>query len=318
MTKPVRWADRIGRNLRLRDLHVLMAVAQAGSMSKAARQLAISQPVISKTITDLEHMFGIRLLDRTSHGVEPTLYGRALLRRGLAVFDELRQSVKEIEFLADPGSGELRVGSTEAMITGMLPVIIKRLKNRHPRLTFEVPHTIAGAQAFQALRERSLDLFIGRVPVPVTDQDLATEILFDDPQFVVTGVGRGRVFRRTIELAEVIDGPWVMPSMDSGAGAVVAETFRACGLEPPRAEIICNSLVMSSALIEEGRYLGVFPASVLRFAAKRFRVRALPINLPALPRPVGITMVKGRTISAAAQVFIDTARQVAQSSMRAR
>jgi DNA-binding transcriptional LysR family regulator len=102
-------SDRIGRRIKLQDLHILMAVVEAGSMGKAARHLNTSQPNISKSIADLEHALGVRLVDRQRQGVEPTAYGRALLDCGLAVFDELRQGVKNIEFLADPATGEVRV-----------------------------------------------------------------------------------------------------------------------------------------------------------------------------------------------------------------
>src|SRR6266568_700708 len=98
----VQWNERIGRRLKLRDLHIFLAVVQRGSMAKAATELAISQPAVSKAIADMEYALGLRLLDRTRQGIEPTMYGRALIRRGLAVFDELRQGVKELEFLADP------------------------------------------------------------------------------------------------------------------------------------------------------------------------------------------------------------------------
>src|SRR5215813_15324462 len=104
-------SDRIGRRIRLQDVHVLMTVVQAGSMGKAARQLNTSQPNISKSIADLEQALGVRLLDRQRQGVEPTAYGRALLDCGTAVFDDLRQGVKNIESLADPAAGEVRIGS---------------------------------------------------------------------------------------------------------------------------------------------------------------------------------------------------------------
>src|SRR3954451_9981915 len=103
--------DRIGRRLKLHDLNVLMAVVQAGSMRKAARVLNTTQSAISRSIADLEHTTGLRLLDRNHLGIEPTQYGRALLKRGVAVFDELKQSVQDLESLADPGTGELRIGS---------------------------------------------------------------------------------------------------------------------------------------------------------------------------------------------------------------
>jgi DNA-binding transcriptional LysR family regulator len=90
----MQWSDRIGSRLKLRDLHILLAVAQAGSMSRAADRLAISHPVVSKTIADLEHALGVRLLDRTSQGTEPTSYGHALLSCGTVVFDELRRGCR--------------------------------------------------------------------------------------------------------------------------------------------------------------------------------------------------------------------------------
>src|SRR5919109_3384428 len=106
----MQWSERIGKRLKLRDLHILLAVVQWGSMAKAAAELAVSQPAVSKAIADMEHTVGLRLLDRTRHGIEPTVYGRALIKRGLAVFDELRQGVKELEFLADPTAGGLPSG----------------------------------------------------------------------------------------------------------------------------------------------------------------------------------------------------------------
>src|SRR5262245_36649195 len=111
-SKGMQWGDRIGRRIKLRDLHVLHAVVQSGSMTKAAGALAISVPVVSKAIAELERTIGVPLLDRSPQGVEPTAYGRALLRRGLAAFDELRQGVKDIEFLSDPTIGEVRIAST--------------------------------------------------------------------------------------------------------------------------------------------------------------------------------------------------------------
>ena len=127
------WSDRIGRRIRLRDLHIVLAVAEAGSMAKAPQKLAISHPVVSKTISDLEHTLGVRLFDRTSQGVELTTYGRALLKCGVNVFDEMRQGLKQIEFLTDPTSGELAVGCPEIMNAGILPAISERFLRQHPR-----------------------------------------------------------------------------------------------------------------------------------------------------------------------------------------
>jgi len=121
------WTDRIGRRLNPHDLHIFMAVVEQGNMARAADSLAISRPVVSRTIADLEHALGVRLLDRSPQGVEATVYGRALLKRSVAVFDELKQSVKDIESLGDPNSGEVRIGCTEPMAAGFVAAVIDRL-----------------------------------------------------------------------------------------------------------------------------------------------------------------------------------------------
>src|SRR5882757_1960626 len=114
-------SDRIGRRLKLHDLHVLMAVVQAGSMRKAAAFLHTTQPAVSRSIAELEHAFGVRLLDRSAQGVEPTQYGHALLRRGATVFDELKRSGQDIEFLSDPEAGEVRIGTAPGRPRPSLP-----------------------------------------------------------------------------------------------------------------------------------------------------------------------------------------------------
>src|SRR5215472_16454401 len=101
MLKKIDWEHQISRRLRLRDLHVFFTVAQNGSMARAATQLGVSTPTVSEVIADLEHGLGVRLLDRSPKGVELTPYGNALLKRTLTVFDELKQSIKDIEHLED-------------------------------------------------------------------------------------------------------------------------------------------------------------------------------------------------------------------------
>src|SRR4051794_15771530 len=100
---------RIGPRPKLRDLHNLSVVVECGSMARAASQLAMSQPAVSESVASLEAALRVRLLDRSTRGVEPTRYAQALLKRGHVVFDELMQGVRDIEFLANPSVGEVRV-----------------------------------------------------------------------------------------------------------------------------------------------------------------------------------------------------------------
>src|SRR5262249_55220963 len=111
MVRKIDWDSQIGRRLKLRDLHVLSMVVERGSMAKAAQQLGVSQPAVSEVIANLEHALGVKLLDRSAQGIEPTVYGGALLKRSVVVFDELKQSIRDIEFLSDATTGEVRIGS---------------------------------------------------------------------------------------------------------------------------------------------------------------------------------------------------------------
>src|SRR5215831_1536945 len=101
----MRWNDRIGRRIKLSDLHVLLAVAQSGSMAKAANELAVSHPVVSRSISELEHTLGVRLLERNPHGVELTEFGRAMLNPRHAGFRRLPQGIQGLGFRAGPTAG---------------------------------------------------------------------------------------------------------------------------------------------------------------------------------------------------------------------
>src|SRR5262245_51585659 len=126
------WDDRIGRRLRLKDLHTLQTIAEMGSMAKASKQLALSQPAISKAIADMEHVLGAPLLDRSARGVELTECGRLLVERSRVIFDEVRQGVKDIEHYSDPTRGEVRIGTIEP-VTVVVSEIISRLARKYPR-----------------------------------------------------------------------------------------------------------------------------------------------------------------------------------------
>src|SRR3954447_25614061 len=132
MLRKIDWESQIGRRLRLRDLHVFHAVVLQRSMAKAAVQLGVSQPAVSEVIADLEHALGVRLLDRSPQGVEPTMYGNALLKRSIAVFDELKQTVRDIEHLADPTTGEVRIASPLGIAFTIIPHILERFVENIP------------------------------------------------------------------------------------------------------------------------------------------------------------------------------------------
>lgn len=200
------------------------------------------------------------------------------------------------------------------MLEGVLPVIVDRLRRHYPKLIFEITEAPSVPAVWRDLRERNVDFFIGRIPS--LSDDLQAEVLFDDPQWVVAGAHNRWRRRRTIELHELIDQPWILPKPNTATGALVAATFAAAGLELPRPEVFSGSFPMMNVLLAGGPLLALWPASVLRFGARHFSVKVLPVKLPPLPRPVGIITLKGRTISPATRIFIEQARTIANALPR--
>jgi DNA-binding transcriptional LysR family regulator len=309
----MKWTDRVGRRVKLRDLHIALAVAQAGSMTRAAEDLAVSYPVVSKTISELEHTLGVKLFDRSVSGVEPTHYGRALLKSGVAVFDEMRKGLQQIEFIKQPDAGELRIGSSIVTDAGLLPAIIERFSQDFPRAMVHVlPENIA-IQQYDNLRDRKVELVLGRLPTTMTEPDLVAETLFDEPNVVVAGSESRWAKRRNLVLADLIGEPWVLAQPGSLARSLHEDVFRNSGLEPPSATVLTVSLHLYMRLIETGRWLGLVPASVMRFGGKHMRLKVLPVKVVSPPAPVGFVTIKDRTLTPLAQRFIECTRRIANS-----
>jgi DNA-binding transcriptional LysR family regulator len=311
----MRWSERIGRRLKLRDMHILLAVAKSGSMGKAATSLAMSQPAVSKAIADLEHTLGVRLLDRSQHGIEPTIYGTALLKWGTAVFADLRQAVLELEFLAEPTAGELAVGCTEPYAAGLVAAIIDRLSPQFPKAAFHVVTADIEALALREFPERKIEVALMPIAHLSPQADLDAEFLFDDRHVILAAPNSPWFRRRQLALNELVDAPWVLPPPDSPVGLYIASAFRSAGLEPPRAHTVTFSIPLHYSLVATGRFLTTLPLSMLHYRGHA-GLKALPIKFSAAPRPMGIVTLKGRTLNPLAHHFIACARKVAQSLPR--
>ena len=169
--------DRVAHRLKMRDLRLLDTVVRWGSMAKASEQLHLSQPAVSKAVAEMEHLLGVRLIERGRMGVEPTPHGRALLKRGIAIFDELRQCVADLEYLSDPGAGEVRISASEPIAVGLLPDVIDRFSRQYSKVSIYVTQApIASLQLltpqYRDLRERNVDLIVGPIFAPFAEDDL--------------------------------------------------------------------------------------------------------------------------------------------------
>ena len=303
-------SDPILRRLKLSDLRMLEAIAQRGSIARAASFLNISQPAVSKAVAALERTLNVRLLDRTPTGVEPTIYGRALLNGGNVVFDELRQSVKQIRHMADPGAGEVRIGCNQPHSIGFISVAIERLNQKHPRIRVRIEESDTATLKQRELRARRVDMICVRSPIPCPEPDMEAKGLFNDQLRVVVGKGSPWARRRAVRLSDLEGEQWAMPPYDSVVGALIREAFLTSNVVLPEPAIATHSSQLLVNFVQTGRYISIMPDSMLHFRARELGMKTLPVALPHRPSIVAVLTLRNRTLNPLANLFIEAAREL--------
>jgi DNA-binding transcriptional LysR family regulator len=310
------WDQQIGRRLRLRDLFLFLTVAECGSMGKAAAKLGISTPSISEVMAGLEHAVGARLLDRNPKGVVLSPYGEALLLRARAAFDELHQGIRDIEFIGDPHAGELTIGCPESITAGFLLPVLRQLTSLYPRVRYHVRQVQQPTVEYPELQDRQVDLVLarwGNEPPKGDTNELDVDILFNDPYFLVVSQRSKWARRRKLDLAELVGEKFIVPPIDAWGGALLADAFKQRGLPVPAFMISTLSISLRNELAGDGDFITLLTGSVIRTFSERYSLKVLPIGLPAHSSPVGIVMLRNRTLGPMAKLFIQCARETAKS-----
>jgi DNA-binding transcriptional LysR family regulator len=306
--------DLVGRRLRFRDLQVFSAVMHSGSMAKAAQQLGLTQPAVSEIVASLEHLFGVRLFDRNSRGVEPTIYAHALLKRSRAAFDEVKQGIKDFDYLSDPTAGELRIGCPASVLGGTLALTVERFCRSYPRAVLRFDEVTSPGSDFPSLREREHDFIVARIARPlVGEAEINLEILFDDPLLIAADIHSNWARRRKIAAAELVDASWVLTAPDTLVYLSVAEAFRSRGLTMPKINLVALSGHLRMSLVARGPFVTAVPSSLLRFNAAKLGLKILPVDLQIHGYPVAILTLKNRLLSPLAGFFMEHLRNVAAS-----
>lgn len=312
-TRPYRNLDSVLRQVTLRELRLLLAVARSGSILKAAEEIGLTQPAVSRAIAGLEGTLGVRLFDRTNRGVEETPQGRILLDRTRVMFAEMRLAVEEIEALSDANTGEVRVGGTPAMCGGLLAHAISRVVAGRPAVRHQVEEMEAERLA-AGLRARTLDLAIGREPMVKADGEIAFEHLFDDRLFIVVGQRHPLASRAKVQVEWLSDARWLLPAPGTQTHRQVDDALRRRGVSLPPAAVTTMSVLMRHQLLQSGAFVTAMHGSALRHAMLP-GIRVLPIELEATIS-IGISRLKGRTLVPAADAFIAVLREVAKPLRR--
>lgn len=310
------WSSRIGKRIKLRDLHILQAAAETGSMARAASDLAITQPAVSYAIAELENALGVPLLERSSQGVTPTVYGLVLLDRSRVVFNELRHGISEIDSLADPSVGELRIGTTPPM-SAIASAVFNGLVPSHPRMTFALK--VGGTDILlDHLRQRDIELVISRLAEFVSDDDLNVKTLFHDELAVICSKHNKWALKRGVSLSDIVGEPWVFPEPGGFLTKVIKAAFDEQGLEVPRSTVATQSTYAISVLVANGPFLAMHPSSMLTIPNEHTQLTAVDVRLRKTRGPIGLITLKNRSLSPVAKLFLQAAADTVKTMPRAR
>jgi DNA-binding transcriptional LysR family regulator len=280
-------------------------------MAKAATRLHVTPPAVSQAIFELEQTIGVRLFDRGARGVVPTLYGHALLKGGTAAFDDLKQALLQIKFLADPTVGEVKIGCPE-VVAVLLPAVIQTLTQRHPGIVVHTSDVSAPTLDLPQLRDRSLDLAIVPLAGPPSGlhvpDDFNVDVLFHDETLVVVGQRSPWARRRKLEIGELAGEPWILPPLHTLNTTVVMDAFRAARIDAPKVNLVTFSIQLRVNLAADGPYVTVLPRSMLHLYGFRLPLKALPIKLPSREWPVAMVTLKNKALNPIAMLFAEHLR----------
>lgn len=295
------WEQRVGRRLKLRDLQTLAAVCRAGSMAKAAVELAMSQAAVSKALQEMERSLGFPVLERSSKGVCATAAGQVLLDRSRVVFDEIAEGLREIHALADPGKGQVRVGTTEAMI-GFVTGVVDSLVRTYPGITLDFALGDTAGLIAQ-LRNRDLDVVITRLLPAEPADDLTTEMLFREELVVLCSKEHPAARRRRVGLADLMDERWTLSPPELPLGRLVARVFAEKGLPLPSGVVTTVSIFLRLNLLHTAHFVTMLPRSTALQPLVRSWVKVLPVDLPAPPGSIALLRLAHRKPSGALETF---------------
>ena len=306
--------ERLPRHLKLRELRVLLAVAEQGSFRKAGRLLHLTQPAVTAAIAELESTLGVALFDRTARGVTPTAHGESFIARAGAIFGELRLAAEDIEIISRGSRGTLRVGTGGGgWGLGILPAALTKLLDPHPE-AFILIREADEDVLVELLKARELDLFFSRLTPLAADSDLAYRPLFEDSICVFASRTHPLAIRKRVTWDELTGERWVAPPSGALSFDHVQRTLHKAGLAMPRHVIQSTSAPLAFGMVLEGNFLCFGTYLHYEFTVLKPMLAVLKVDLPKVTVPFGIVTLKDRSSTPSGLAWPGSSR----SSLRAR
>jgi DNA-binding transcriptional LysR family regulator len=306
--------DRVLRsNLKLRHLQLLVALDQFRHIGRAAEFLSVTQPAVSKTLVEIERMFGLELFSRSTRGTEPTAYGHTVVRFARSVLADYDRTKDEIAAVASGAAGRTKVGAMVVAMPVLLAQAVERVKARSTQTTVLVEEGDL-TRLLPRLRVGELDLLVSRLEPGYASPDLATEALYDEPMAIVAHPEHPLLqARKKPSWADLAGVPWVVPPPWASSRIKLNQMFYKHRLTPPVDLIETASFLATLTFVRQRRALGFVARSVAEHFEREGQWQRLAIAVPIELPPVGMITLRERQRSPATEQVMQALREVARA-----
>ena len=294
-------------------LMLLAEIADAGSLTAAARALGTTQPALSKQLKRLEQQLGVPVFDRSLRGIVPTEYGLVLLPRARAIRAQARQAGEDIAQRKGQREGQLVVALSHFSTIALLPTVIPLFRSLWPRVQLSItppPFALAG------LREGAPDFAVMSMPAERLGSEFTARPVYTTTVAVI--VRAGHPLANAQHLSDLVGAQWIWPSVRSSVTRGLARAFRQARLPEPTCLTTCETLTGLETLVANTDLVGAVPFEVQRARAQSNGLHTVPL-LQTIegPRVAVLRWADARPTPASAdleEAFVQAARQLARGA----
>lgn len=283
--------------LTYRNIEQIQILAQFKSFAKASRHLHLSQPALSRSISNVEEQLGVRIFDRRHNNVTPTLFGKHILEKGIPILQELRLLQRDLHLLRDNQAGEIHIGCGPFPAEMFIGDALARFHSTYPKLDLHVT-VDKTPQLLRSLRERSLDLFVADTRMILHEDDLEIVNLKQHQAFFCCSSNHHLSTIETVEVKDVLEYPLATMWLPT---SVIATLHKIYGISSPEltdlpcSVIKCDNFSILLKIISSTNAIGISSEEIIDKFYHKERIKLLPITIPEFMTHYGIVSLKGCT-----------------------
>lgn len=295
------------QRIRLRHLHTFVAVAQQGTLGRAAETLNLSQPALSKTLNELEQLTGTRLFERGRLGAQLTLVGEQFLTHAVKVLDALNSAGQALNRKEGLNNDIVRIGALPTAALGILPTVIGQFHKQQKDITLQVA-TMNNTMLLAGLKSGEIDIGIGWMSDPELMSGLHYELLFLESLKLVVRPGHP-LLQETVTLSRVMEWPVVVSPKGTVPRQNAEALLQSQGCKMPAGCIETLSASLSRQLTVDFDYVWFVPSGAVKDDLRRGVLTALPIATQGAGEPIGILTRVDATLTPGTHTLLSAIRK---------